>query len=264
SAFGAPARPGEAVDVLIDRLAARLGPEAVTRLRPVSSHLPERADRSTSLARNDGFEAVDWPERDPASAALELRVTLHALHRALEPTRRPGQPPFYVIREGEFLRLNPNAILHIDADLFVALLDRAREREPLAPEEALSLRRQALVLAQGEFLEECRYEDWALPERERLLALYLDAAEQVVRALAARNAWEEVAALAQQILERDPYHEAACGMLVQAHWALGRRALAVRIYERFCRRMRQELGLEPTLSLPNPLIHFRSDSTTEA
>ncbi len=219
--------------------------------------------RRRPVHREEILEAL-WPERDPASAALELRVTLHALHRALEPARRPGQPPFYVIRDGEFLRLNPNAILHLDADLFGALLDRAREREPLAPEEALSLRRQALALAQGEFLEECRYEDWALPERERLLALYLGAAEQVARALAARNAWEEVAALAQRMLERDPYHEAACGLLVQAYWALGRRALAVRAYERFRRRMRQELGLEPTLSLPALLAPLRSDLAAEA
>ncbi|GBD08575.1 Serine/threonine-protein kinase PknK [Candidatus Thermoflexus japonica] len=218
--------------------------------------------RRRPVHREEILEAL-WPDRDPASAALELRVTLHALHRALEPTRRPGQPPFYVIREGEFLRLNPHAILHIDADLFVSLLARAQEREPFAPDEALSGQRQALALMQGEFLEECRYEDWVIPEREYLSALYLSAAEQVAKALAARNAWEEVIPIAQRILERDPYHEAACGLLVQGYWALGQRALAVRTYERFRQRMRKELGVEPTFSLaalregPPPSLHER-------
>lgn len=59
-----------------------------------------------------------------------------------------------------------------------------------------------------------------------------------------------MAALAQALLERDPYHEAACELLVQAWWALGRRALALRTLERFRRRMRQDLGAEPSLSLP--------------
>lgn len=216
------------------------------------------AHRRRPVHREEILETL-WPERDPASAALELRVTLHALHRALEPTRRPGQPPFYVIREGEFLRLNPHAVFHIDADLFTALLAQAQERERFAPDEALSLRRQALALVQGEFLEECRYEDWAMPEREHLSALYLSAAEQVARALAARNAYEEVISLTQRILERDPYHEAACGLLVQACWALGRRALAVRIYERFRQRVRKDLGVEPALSLAALLAELSPD-----
>ncbi|WP_448601020.1 BTAD domain-containing putative transcriptional regulator [Thermoflexus hugenholtzii] len=215
------------------------------------------AHRRRPVHREEVMEAL-WPGRDPSSAALELRVTLHALHRALEPTRQPGEPPFYVIREGEFLRLNPQASFHIDADLFTSLIDRARQQIAERPELALGWLRQALALYQGEFLEECRYEEWAAPERERLLALYLNAAEQAARLLAERGAWEDVATLAQALLERDPYHEAACGLLVQAWWALGRRALALRTLERFRRRMRQDLGVEPSLSLPllqaeNPL-----------
>jgi LuxR family maltose regulon positive regulatory protein len=207
------------------------------------------AHRRRPVHREEVMEAL-WPGRDPSSAALELRVTLHALHRALEPTRQPGEPPFYVIREGEFLRLNPQASFHIDADLFTSLIDRAQQQIAERPELALGWLRQALALYQGEFLEECRYEEWAAPERERLLALYLNAAERAARLLAERGAWADVAALAQALLERDPYHEAACELLVQAWWALGRRALALRTLERFRRRMRQDLGVEPSLSLP--------------
>jgi DNA-binding SARP family transcriptional activator len=188
--------------------------------------------------------------RDPSSAALELRVTLHALHRALEPTQRPGEPPFCVIREGGFLRLNPQASLHIDADLFTSLIARARQQITEKPEVALGWLRQAPAPYQGEFLEECRREEWAAPARERLLALYLSATEQAARLLAEQGAWENVAALAQALLERDPYREAACGLLVQAWWTLGHRALALRTLERFRRRMRQDLGVEPSLSRP--------------
>lgn len=60
-------RQGEALDALIDRLTARLGPEAVTWVRPADSHLPERASRLVCAARPAPDDGVRWPEREPGS-----------------------------------------------------------------------------------------------------------------------------------------------------------------------------------------------------
>ena len=60
----------EALDALIDRLAARLGPEAVTWVRPADSHLPEKASRLVSAARPAPDDGAHWPERDPDSPPL--------------------------------------------------------------------------------------------------------------------------------------------------------------------------------------------------
>ncbi|MGE0004219.1 MAG: DUF6504 family protein [Parvibaculaceae bacterium] len=46
---------------LVDALRQRLGPEAVRRLRPVESHVPERAE----AAQNAVGATPAWPERDP-------------------------------------------------------------------------------------------------------------------------------------------------------------------------------------------------------
>ncbi len=59
-----------ALDALIDRLAARLGSEAVSRLRPSNSHLPERASRRISAVHCAGKDVGLWPERDPQSPPL--------------------------------------------------------------------------------------------------------------------------------------------------------------------------------------------------
>jgi protein ImuB len=72
----APTQPGfeaeptgtEDLDRLIDRLTARLGPEAVGRFEPVESHLPERAARLVWAGRRRG--ETTWPERDPESPPL--------------------------------------------------------------------------------------------------------------------------------------------------------------------------------------------------
>jgi len=58
----------EALDALIDRLGARLGPGAVLRVRPVASHLPERACRLDPACR--GGSGDDWPARDPGEPPL--------------------------------------------------------------------------------------------------------------------------------------------------------------------------------------------------
>lgn len=54
---------------LVDRLTAKLGPEAVLRFEPQDSHMPERAVRTApaAAARSDlgRPDAVAWPEPDP-------------------------------------------------------------------------------------------------------------------------------------------------------------------------------------------------------
>ncbi|MBX3476262.1 MAG: DNA polymerase Y family protein [Brevundimonas sp.] len=63
-------RREEALQALIDRLAARLGPAAVVRVRPADSHLPERASRQLPAGRAPSDDGVEWPERDPGSPPL--------------------------------------------------------------------------------------------------------------------------------------------------------------------------------------------------
>ena len=61
--------PGEeAFSRLIDRLTARLGPEAVLRFEPFSSHIPERGARLIPASARPGDGA--WPELDPDDPPL--------------------------------------------------------------------------------------------------------------------------------------------------------------------------------------------------
>lgn len=57
------------LDALIDRLVARLGPEAVLRFQSRGSHIPERAVRWISAGSNP-VAPEPWPERDPDSPPL--------------------------------------------------------------------------------------------------------------------------------------------------------------------------------------------------
>ena len=70
TAIDAADQRSEALDALIDRLTARLGPEAVTWVRPADSHLPEKASRLVSAARPASDDDIHWPERDSGSPPL--------------------------------------------------------------------------------------------------------------------------------------------------------------------------------------------------
>ena len=62
-------RPGtEQVGHLIDRLAARLGPEAVLCFQPFGSHMPERSSRL--LPSGMAGPEAEWPEPDPEDPPL--------------------------------------------------------------------------------------------------------------------------------------------------------------------------------------------------
>ena len=61
--------PGEeAFSRLIDRLTARLGPDAVLRFEPFASHIPERAARLVPASARPGEEV--WPGLDPDDPPL--------------------------------------------------------------------------------------------------------------------------------------------------------------------------------------------------
>lgn len=61
---------GEDFSRLIDRLTARLGPEAVLRFEPLGSHIPERASRLVPAAMSAGRPLQDWPEQIPGDPPL--------------------------------------------------------------------------------------------------------------------------------------------------------------------------------------------------
>lgn len=215
--------------------------------------------RHRPVHREEVMEAL-WPEKDPQAAAAALRVTLNALHQALEPARPPGTPPVYVQRSGETLHLNPEASLQLDIDVFERLIRDAQRVHAVAPSEALNLYRRALALYQGDFLEGCRYEDWANLERERLLELYLMTAITVGEMLVAQGALEEAIALAHAILQRDPCCEEAYGLLIRSFGKQGRRSLVLRTYERCRRQLWAHLGVEPSPTLKTLVdIHARGE-----
>jgi len=181
-----------------------------------------------------------WPNLAPEAAARDFKVALNALNKAIEPNRSGDGTFAFVIREGAAYRLRPEADVWLDAIEF----ERASEAGLRTGD--LGQLRSALRLYRGDYLPDALYDDWASEERERLLSLYLRAADKLAGLLIERGDYDEALDICQAILARDACWERAYRLTMTAHAKQGNRPLALRAYQRCVATLRDELGVEPS------------------
>jgi ATP/maltotriose-dependent transcriptional regulator MalT/DNA-binding SARP family transcriptional activator len=198
--------------------------------------------RGRLIEREEIFELL-YRDTNADAASRDFKVALNALNKALEPERGDDEPAF-IAREESAYGLRAGADVWIDANEFsqlVALADKA------TGDAALDLHRRALALYHDDYLiADARYDDWAVAERERLLALYLRAADHLASELLARDAFDESIAWCEKILLRDRCWEHAYRLMMRAYAQRGDRAQARRVYEQCVRALKEELDVEPS------------------
>lgn len=182
--------------------------------------------------------ALLWPDSDAAHSRLSLRRTLGQLRDVLG-ERDPGA--VYLRAAEDTLQLIP-AGAALDLDL---LRDLSR---PPGDRPALEA---ALAAYRGDFLDGFslpdapEFDTWASIQRElwhRQLALALD---QLAALAFADGEMQLALATAQRWVAHDPLNEAAHRRLIEAHAALGARALALQAYAALKAALARELGLAP-------------------
>ena len=105
---------------------------------------------------------------------------------------------------------------------------------------------KAVRLYGGDFLPDALYDNWAGEERERLLALYLRAANRLAEGLIERGDFDEGLATCQAILARDSCWEQAYRLMMTAYARQGNRPQALRTYQRCVSALQDDLGLAPS------------------
>ena len=165
---------------------------------------------------------------------------------ALDPEKRwPADHAVLATRDAVALRLD-----HVDVDVeeFLALIQGGL----LAQASAEGRRDLALAvdeLWKGPFLSEDLYADWTTALRGRVDAAHASALRALAQAAVASGSSDEAIGRFAQLIELDPYDEAANRQLLDALVAAGSHGEAQRHHEVFTARMR-ELGLPD----PPPLV----------
>jgi DNA-binding SARP family transcriptional activator len=198
------------------------------------------------LLDRDQIVEMLWPGSDPETGQRNFNVALSTLRRILQPDREPRAPSAYVVRDGTLYGLRPTADLWLDTVHFECLVEEGDQLFANNVEAAIDRYREALACYQGEYLEECPYEDWCSEERERLLTLFLRTADRMSRVFAEREEWEEAIKICRSILARDNCWERAYRVMMTAYAQLSNRTQALRAYRSCEQCLREELDVAPS------------------
>ncbi|HZS89663.1 MAG TPA: AAA family ATPase [Chloroflexota bacterium] len=201
-----------------------------------------------------------WPDATEENARNNLRQLLHLLRRALP------DPDRFLSTDAATLSWRDDAPCGVDIADFERLLAQAEAAEQRQDRAA---QRDALVEAVGlyraDLLPGC-YDDWIVPERERLRQRYLQALAALVQCLEAQRDYAAAIRYAQDWVRYDPLAEDAYRALMRL-LALGDdRAGALRVYHACVTALRRELGVDPspaTRDVYERLLHLDAQTPPE-
>lgn len=184
-----------------------------------------------SSASRDKLADLLWSDRGAEQARNSLRQTLTVLRQEL------GDDRDLLCANREQVKLDQNRLAHEAQDFLGSMA--------LGTTEGLQA---AVDLYRGPFLDgffagSAEFEDWARVERERFLALAVDALDQLARRSGPSRAGLDHAS---RLLALDPTREASYRLAMELNADAGHRDKALRLYETCRETMSRLFGVQPS------------------
>ncbi|HKR62387.1 MAG TPA: response regulator [Thermoanaerobaculia bacterium] len=213
------------------------------------------AVKPAQLVSRDKMASLLWSSTAPEQARQSLRQTLSTLRKELAQVSSQK----ILVEEGDFLSLDPS-LIQVDVVEFETLIG-------VGTPEALD---PATRLYAGDFLDgfqidEERFDQWVIAERDRLHRLALRAHAQLVEQLSRNEALDEAIAIAQQSLRIDPLQEPLHRTLMKLYIQSGDLLNALQQFDTCARLLRRELDVEPdaeTKAVQQEVLQLRKKRTT--
>ncbi len=214
------------------------------------------AVKPAQLVSRDKIASLLWGSFGPEQARQSLRQMLSTLRRELKAIS--GEDPV-LVEENDFLTLDAE---HVTCDVV-----EFESGVSSGSEESL---KHAIEIYAGDFLEgfeldEDRYDQWVLGERDRLHRMALRAHNQLLDLLGRREAIDEAIATAQHSLRIDPLQEPVHRALMRLYAQSGDPVNALQQYDILARSLKRELNVNPdseTQKLQREIAAMRSRRTT--
>jgi DNA-binding SARP family transcriptional activator len=200
--------------------------------------------RSRPIPQDELIDVL-WPDVDPQTGAGRLKTTLKTLRQVLEPLLE-GSRSTFVIRAGSTLRWADAGRARLDLDEYDRLVALAEGHQAAGrTSDAVVALDEAARLYRGDLLEDDRYDEWVISEREARREQHLRVLESLADLHATRQDFRRAMEVVQQIVVLDRLREPAYQRLIRYALARGERATALRAYETCARLLREELGVDP-------------------
>jgi DNA-binding SARP family transcriptional activator len=232
------------------RLRTESGSLITISARKSQAMLAYLAVKPAQLVSRDKMAALLWSSTAPEQARQSLRQTLSTMRRELAAV----SPQKILVEEGDFLSLDASQV-HCDVAEFESLVATGTA-EALDP---------ATRLYTGDFLDgfqidEEKFDQWVLAERDRLHRMALRAHTQLVEQLSRSGSLDEAIAIAQQSLRLDPLQESMHRTLMRLYLQSGDLLNALQQYDSCTKLLRRELDLDPdaeTRALQQEIVELR-------
>ncbi len=186
-----------------------------------------------------------WPDASPAQVRNAFHVTLHHLRRILGPEQ-------WVVfdRNGYRLDRSPagDVVMDVDVDAVLAWSTRVRQasrRQHSLEAEELTKARIAFDRSRGDLAQNVVAEDWLVVHQDRVRTAWADGMDALAAQYQARGQHQEVIAVCEQLLAREPLREGAHRLLMQALAAVGEPARALAHYDSLTALLQREVGARP-------------------
>ncbi len=178
-----------------------------------------------------------WPDTTEAQARNNLRQLLHQLRQVFPAVEH------FLSADTHTLYWHPVTPFRLDvAEFEQALTEAAAQGNgQLALQSALE---QADSLYRGELLPGC-YDEWILPERERLRQLHRQVLEHLLRLFEARGNTVSAISYARRLLALDPLSEDLYRRLMRLFALNNDRANALHVYHTCVTILQREMGVDP-------------------
>ncbi len=174
-----------------------------------------------------------WPDSNEAQARTNLRNLVHLLRQAL--------PDFdqFIQSDTQILQWREDAPFTLDVLEFEQLLTFPPGSSAIR--ESLE---RAVTLYQGDLLPSC-YDDWIIPERERLRRAFLATLNSLAKI--AENSRDYPAALeyARRLVRAEPLLANANHQLIRLCSLVDDRTAALKAYQSYAKILERELGIQP-------------------
>ena len=180
-----------------------------------------------------------WPDATEAQARNNLRQLLHQLRQVFPDVEH------FLSTDAHMLYWHPITPCYLDVAAFeqtLTLADAAtRQHDQHALQDALE---QADNLYGGELLPGC-YDEWILPERERLRQRHRQVLEHLLRLFEGRSDHITAIRYAQRLLALDPLSEDLYRRLMRLFSLNNDRASALHVYHTCVTTLQREMGVDP-------------------
>ncbi len=193
-----------------------------------------------------------YPDSSKAQARTNLRNLFHLLRQALP------DADLFLHANTQSLKWQSDAPFTLDVDEFENALRQATGTADL---------QKAVDLYPGDLIPNC-YDDWILPERERLRQQFIQALARLCASLEAEGDYRTALGYAERLLHSDPLREDSYRTLMRLSALAGDRAGVVRFYNTCGTVLQRELAIGPSpetqrvyekcLTLPAPAPAMRA------